>query len=43
MLFNKDFEIKTMSNGEKEALYWMQSGNLPDLIICDGDARNGWF
>jgi DNA-binding response OmpR family regulator len=32
--FNKDFEIKTMSNG-KEALYWMQSGNLPDLIICD--------
>lgn len=32
--FNKDFEITTMSNG-KEALYWMQSGNIPDLIICD--------
>ncbi|MEI6821644.1 MAG: response regulator [Bacteroidota bacterium] len=32
--FNKEFEITTMSNG-KEALYWMQSGNLPDLIICD--------
>ncbi len=32
--FNKDFQITTMSNG-KEALYWMQSGNLPDLIICD--------
>lgn len=32
--FNKDFEVITMSNG-KEALYWMQSGNLPDFIICD--------
>jgi len=32
--FNKDFDIVTMSNG-KEALYWMQSGNIPDLIICD--------
>jgi DNA-binding response OmpR family regulator len=32
--FSKDFEVTTMSNG-KEALYWMQSGNLPDLIICD--------
>ena len=32
--FNKEFEITTMSNG-KVALYWMQSGNLPDLIICD--------
>ncbi len=32
--FNKEFEITTMSNG-KEGLYWMQSGNLPDLIICD--------
>jgi DNA-binding NtrC family response regulator len=26
--FSKDFEVTTMSNG-KEALYWMQSGNLP--------------
>lgn len=32
--FNKEFDITTMSNG-KEALIWMQSGNLPDLIICD--------
>jgi two-component system chemotaxis response regulator CheY len=32
--FSKDFEVTTMSNG-KEALYWMQIGNLPDLIICD--------
>jgi len=32
--FKKDFDIVTMSNG-KEALYWMQSGNIPDLIICD--------
>ena len=32
--FNKEFDITTMSNG-KVALYWMQSGNLPDLIICD--------
>jgi DNA-binding response OmpR family regulator len=32
--FNKDFDIVTMSNG-KEALYWMQAGNIPDLIICD--------
>jgi len=32
--FKNEFLITTISNG-KEALYWMQNGNLPDLIICD--------
>ncbi|MCK9219681.1 MAG: response regulator [Bacteroidales bacterium] len=32
--FNKDFDIKTLSNG-MDALFYMQSGNLPDVIICD--------
>lgn len=32
--FKNEFEITTISNG-KEALFWMQTGNLPDLIICD--------
>lgn len=32
--FNKDFEVTTMSNG-MDALYYIQSGNLPDVIICD--------
>ena len=32
--FNKDFEVTTMSNG-MDALFHLQSGNLPDLIICD--------
>jgi two-component system, chemotaxis family, chemotaxis protein CheY len=32
--FNKDFEVVTMSNG-MDALFYMQSGNIPDVIICD--------
>ena len=32
--FNKDFEVITMSN-EMDALSHLQSGNLPDVIICD--------
>jgi two-component system chemotaxis response regulator CheY len=32
--FNKDFEVTTMSNG-MDALFYLQSGNLPDVIICD--------
>ncbi len=32
--FNKDFEVITMNNG-MDALYYLQSGNLPDVIICD--------
>jgi len=32
--FNKDFEVTTMNNG-MDALYYLQSGNLPDVIICD--------
>ncbi len=32
--FNKDFEVVTMNNG-MDALYYLQSGNLPDVIICD--------
>jgi len=32
--FNKDFEVVTMSNG-MDALFYLQSGNLPDVIICD--------
>lgn len=32
--FKNEFDITTISNG-KEALYWLQNGNLPDLIICD--------
>lgn len=32
--FNKDFEIVTMSNG-MDALFYLQSGNMPDVIICD--------
>ena len=32
--FNKDFEVITMSNG-MDALSHLQSGNLPDVIICD--------
>lgn len=32
--FNKDFEVKTLNNG-MDALFYLQSGNLPDIIICD--------
>lgn len=32
--FNKEFEVITLSNG-MDALYYIQSGNLPDVIICD--------
>ncbi len=32
--FNADFSVITKSNG-KEALTWMQEGNLPDIIIAD--------
>jgi two-component system chemotaxis response regulator CheY len=32
--FNKDFEVTTMGNG-MDALFYLQSGNLPDVIICD--------
>jgi DNA-binding response OmpR family regulator len=32
--FNKEFEVVTLSNG-MDALYYIQSGNLPDVIICD--------
>jgi len=32
--FNKDFDITTLSNG-MDALFYLQSGNLPDVIICD--------
>jgi len=32
--FNKEFEVTTLSNG-MDALYYIQSGNLPDVIICD--------
>jgi DNA-binding response OmpR family regulator len=32
--FNKDFDVTTMSNG-MDALFYLQSGNLPDVIICD--------
>lgn len=31
---NKEFEVTTLSNG-MDALYYIQSGNLPDVIICD--------
>jgi len=32
--FKKDFDITTLSNG-MDAMFYLQSGNLPDLIICD--------
>ena len=32
--FNKEFEVTTLSHG-MDALYYIQSGNLPDVIICD--------
>ncbi|MFH1161095.1 MAG: response regulator transcription factor [bacterium] len=32
--FNKDFDVVTMTNG-MDALFYLQSGNLPDVIICD--------
>jgi len=32
--FNKDFEVTTLNNG-MDALFYLQSGNLPDVIICD--------
>jgi DNA-binding response OmpR family regulator len=32
--FNKECEVVTLSNG-MDALYYIQSGNLPDVIICD--------
>ena len=34
--FNKDFDVTTMSNG-MDALFYLQSGNIPDVIICDLD------
>ena len=32
--FNKDFDVVTMTNG-MDALFYLQSGNMPDVIICD--------
>jgi len=32
--FNKDFEVTSISNG-MDALFYLQTGNLPDVIICD--------
>ena len=32
--FNKDFDVTSISNG-MDALFYLQSGNMPDLIICD--------
>ncbi|MFC2102290.1 response regulator transcription factor [Bacteroidota bacterium] len=32
--FNKDFEVTTMTNG-MDALFYLQSGHMPDVIICD--------
>ena len=32
--FKKDFNVTTFKNGE-DALISMQSGDIPDLIICD--------
>lgn len=31
---NKKYKVIKMGNG-KEAIDWLQQGNLPDLIICD--------
>ncbi|MEA3495272.1 MAG: response regulator [Bacteroidota bacterium] len=30
----KKYDVTTMSNG-KNALDWIQNGNIPDMIICD--------
>ena len=32
--FNKDFEVTSIGNG-MDALFYLQTGNLPDVIICD--------
>jgi len=32
--FNRDFDVITMTNG-MDALFYLQSGNMPDVIICD--------
>jgi len=32
--FNKDFDVVTMTNG-MDALFYLQAGNIPDVIICD--------
>lgn len=32
--FNKEFDVVTMMNG-MDALFYLQSGNMPDVIICD--------
>jgi two-component system chemotaxis response regulator CheY len=32
--FNKDFDVTTLNNG-MDALVYLQTGNLPDIIICD--------
>ena len=32
--FNKDFEVTSIGNG-LDALFYLQTGNLPDVIICD--------
>ncbi|MFH1297531.1 MAG: response regulator transcription factor [Bacteroidota bacterium] len=32
--FNNDFDVVTMTNG-MDALFYIQSGNMPDVIICD--------
>ena len=34
--FNKEFDVVTMTNG-MDALFYLQSGNMPDVIICDLD------
>lgn len=31
---NEDFEVITKGDG-KDALDWIQLGNIPDLIVCD--------
>jgi two-component system chemotaxis response regulator CheY len=32
--FDKEFEVTSISNG-MDALFYLQTGNLPDVIICD--------
>jgi len=34
--FNKEFDVVTMTNG-MDALFYLQSGNMPDVIFCDLD------
>ena len=32
--FKKDFDVITFANG-MDAMFYLQSGNMPDVIICD--------